>query len=142
MESLISWSKMKQQRYRMRRKNTSHIFKEIVSDWSSPDPEYLRTLIPENRKYGYPVMKVIQALCDTDSVLELRKDFARNMVTALVRIEGKPLGLIANNPRHLGGAIDSTAADKAARFLQLCDAFGLASALFVRYTWIHGRTRL
>ena len=58
-------------------------------------------------------------------VLELRAEFAKNMITALVRIEGKPMGLIANSTRHLGGAIDSDAADKAARFLQLCNAFGL-----------------
>jgi acetyl-CoA carboxylase carboxyltransferase component len=69
--------------------------------------------------------KVITALADTDSVLELRAGFAPGMITALIRIEGKPFGLYANNPMHLAGAIDSTGSDKAARFLQLCDAFGL-----------------
>jgi len=56
-------------------------------------------------------------------VLELRRGFGRGMVTSLIRVEGRPLGVIANNPAHLGGAIDSDGADKAARFMQLCDAF-------------------
>ena len=64
-------------------------------------------------------------MSDVDSVLELRADFAKNMVTALIRIKGRPMGLIANSNRYLGGAIDSDASDKAARFMQLCDAFGL-----------------
>lgn len=100
-------------------------FQGNLTDWTCQDPIKLRNVIPENRKFGYDVLKVIHALCDDDSVLELRANFARNMVTALVRIGGRPMGLIANSPRHLGGAIDSDAADKAARFMQLCDAFGL-----------------
>src|SRR5262249_57072304 len=63
------------------------------------------------------------AMCDIDSVLELRPQFGVGIITALVRVEGRPLGIIANNPMHLGGAIDSDGADKAARFMQLCDAF-------------------
>jgi len=57
--------------------------------------------------------------------MELRPDFGVGMITSLVRVEGRPLGVIANNPVHLGGAIDSDGADKAARFMQLCDAFDL-----------------
>jgi acetyl-CoA carboxylase carboxyltransferase component len=68
---------------------------------------------------------VIETLADESSVLELRREFAPGMITALIRIEGKPFGLIANNPQHLGGAIDSVCGDKAARFMQLCDAFDL-----------------
>ena len=68
---------------------------------------------------------MIDTLADSGSVLELRRDFGVGMVTALVRIEGRPLGIIANNPTHLGGAIDADGADKAARFMQLCDAFDL-----------------
>jgi len=71
------------------------------------------------------VRAVIETLCDTDSVLELRRAWGVGMVTALVRIEGRACGLLANDPAHLGGAIDDAAAEKAARFLQLCDAFGL-----------------
>src|SRR5205814_398606 len=68
---------------------------------------------------------VIDGVADSDSVLELRSQFGLGMVTALVRIEGRPMGLIANNPAHLAGAIDSDGADKAVRFMQLCDAFEL-----------------
>jgi acetyl/propionyl-CoA carboxylase alpha subunit len=95
------------------------------AEWTCADQGELRGLIPENRLRVYDVRRVVETLADTDSVLELRRGFAPGMVTALARIEGKPVGLIANNPLHLAGAIDSTGADKAARFLQLCDAFGL-----------------
>src|SRR5205807_4362378 len=73
----------------------------------------------------YDVRGAIDLLADTGSVLELRREFGVGMVTALVRIEGRPLGLIANNPTHLAGAIDADGADKAARFMQLCDAYDL-----------------
>jgi acetyl-CoA carboxylase carboxyltransferase component len=95
------------------------------SEWDYGDPEALRTLIPENRRQVYDVRTVIEALADTGSVLELRPAFAPGMVTALARVEGRPLGVVANNPTHLAGAIDADGADKAARFLQLCDAFDL-----------------
>ncbi len=87
------------------------------------DQTLLRDLIPTNRKRIYDVRKVIDALLD--DVLELRRGFGLGMVTALARVEGRPLGVIANDPSHLGGAIDAHGADKAARFMQLCDAFGL-----------------
>jgi acetyl-CoA carboxylase carboxyltransferase component len=90
---------------------------------TEPDPDKLRDLIPTNRKRIYDVRAVIDALCD--EVLELRRGFAAGMVTALARVQGHALGVIANNPGHLGGAIDAEGADKAARFMQLCDAFGL-----------------
>jgi acetyl-CoA carboxylase carboxyltransferase component len=83
----------------------------------------LRELIPANRKRVYDIRTVIDALCD--DTLELRRGYAAGMVTVLARIEGRPLGVIANNPAHLGGAIDADGADKAARFMQLCDAYGL-----------------
>ena len=68
---------------------------------------------------------MIDTLCDTGSVLELRRGWGEGMVTALARVGGRALGVLANNPAHLGGAIDVDAADKASRFLQLCDAFDL-----------------
>jgi acetyl-CoA carboxylase carboxyltransferase component len=68
---------------------------------------------------------VIETLADTDSVLELRRGFGPGMVTAFARVDGRPLGVIANNPAHLAGAIDSDGADKASRFMQLCDAFDI-----------------
>jgi acetyl-CoA carboxylase carboxyltransferase component len=100
-------------------------FQGAVAQWRAADQKTLRHLIPENRLRVYDIRAVIGALADTDSVLELRPQFAPGMITALVRIEGHPFGLIANNPMHLAGAIDAPCADKAARFLQLCDAFGL-----------------
>jgi acetyl/propionyl-CoA carboxylase alpha subunit/acetyl-CoA carboxylase carboxyltransferase component len=100
-------------------------FQGTLADWACADQRELRRLIPENRLRVYDVRKVISSLADIDSVQELRPSFGLGMVTALIRIEGRPLGLIANNPAHLGGAIDAEAADKAARFIQLCDAHGL-----------------
>ncbi|HEY9119853.1 MAG TPA: carboxyl transferase domain-containing protein, partial [Marinobacter sp.] len=91
----------------------------------SADQRELRHLVPENRLRVYDMRKVISTLADQDSVLELRKHFAPGVITALVRIQGKAFGVIANNPTHLGGAIDASGADKAARFMQLCDAHGL-----------------
>jgi acetyl-CoA carboxylase carboxyltransferase component len=100
-------------------------FQGPVASWDCVDQRLLRTLVPENRKRVYDVRTVLDALADRDSVLELRPRFGTGMITALARVEGRPLGVIANNPMHLGGAIDSDGADKAARFLQLCDAFDL-----------------
>jgi len=100
-------------------------FQGAVKDWTCADQRNLRHLIPENRLRVYDIAAVIEAVCDSGSVLELRAGFAPGMITALVRIEGQPFGLIANNPVHLAGAIDGPCADKAARFLQLCDAFGI-----------------
>jgi acetyl-CoA carboxylase carboxyltransferase component/biotin carboxyl carrier protein len=100
-------------------------FQGPVRDHRASDQRLLRGIIPENRKRIYDVRQVIETLADVGSVLELRKAFGLSMITALARIEGRPLGIIANNPVHLAGAIDSQAADKAARFMQLCDAFDL-----------------
>ncbi len=100
-------------------------FQGRVADSGGPDPRALRHAVPENRLRSYDVRAVVRGLADHDSVLELRAGFGRGMVTALVRIGGRPLGLVGNDPRHLGGAIDPDAADKAARFMQLCDAHGL-----------------
>lgn len=87
--------------------------------------DQLRTVIPINRVKAYDVRKVIELMFDVDSVLELRSGFGLGMITALARVQGKPVGVIANNPHHLSGAIDSDGADKAARFMQLCDAFDI-----------------
>jgi len=100
-------------------------FQGPVDDWSSADQRLLRRAIPENRVRAYDIRKLIELLADDGSVLELRPRFGLAMVTALARIEGRPVGIIANNPQHLGGAIDSDASDKAARFLQVCEAFDI-----------------
>jgi acetyl-CoA carboxylase carboxyltransferase component len=98
-------------------------FQGTILGWDCCDQRLLRRAIPENRMRAYDVRTVIRDLADTGSVLELRAGFGAGIITALIRIEGRPLGVIANNPHHLGGAIDAPAADKAARFVQLCDAF-------------------
>jgi acetyl/propionyl-CoA carboxylase alpha subunit len=100
-------------------------FQGPTPDWTAADQRELRHLVPENRLRVYDVRKVIETLADTDSVLELRAGFGHGIVTAFARIEGRPMGVIANNPAHLGGAIDSDASDKASRFMQLCDAFDI-----------------
>jgi acetyl/propionyl-CoA carboxylase alpha subunit/acetyl-CoA carboxylase carboxyltransferase component len=100
-------------------------FQGAVADWKAPDQRLLRRAIPENRLRVYDIRSVIDLLADEGSVLEIRRDFGVGMITAFIRIEGKPFGLIANNPKHLGGAIDAPAGDKAARFMQLCDAFDI-----------------
>lgn len=100
-------------------------FQGPIADWTCADQRLLREAIPENRLRVYDIRRVIEMLVDQDSMLELRRAFAPGLITALVRIEGKPFGLLANNPMHLGGAIDAQAGDKAARFMQLCDTFGL-----------------
>ena len=100
-------------------------FQGSLPTWTAPDQRRLRHAIPENRLRVYDVRALINGLVDEGSFLELRGGFAAGMVTGLVRVEGRPMGLIANDPRHLGGAIDCEGAEKAARFLQLCDAFAL-----------------
>ena len=100
-------------------------FTGIAVDWSCGDQDRLRHLVPENRSRVYDVRAVIDAMFDTRSVLELRRGWAPGIVTSLARVEGRPLGVVANDPAHLGGAIDVDGADKGARFLQLCDAFDL-----------------
>jgi len=100
-------------------------FQGATSQWSCADQRLLRSLVPENRLRVYDVRAVVETLADEGSVLELRRGFGHGMVTALARIEGRPVGIVANNPTHLAGAIDSDGADKATRFMQLCDAFDL-----------------
>jgi acetyl-CoA carboxylase carboxyltransferase component len=100
-------------------------FQGTTSQWEAADQLRLRDLIPENRKRAYNVRTVIKALADTDSFLELRPKFGPGMVTGLLRIEGRPFGVIANNCMHMAGAIEAEGADKAARLMQLCNVHGL-----------------
>ena len=95
------------------------------TDWEAHDQAAMRDVVPENRKRIYEVRDAITTLADVDSTLELRPNFGKAIVTTLARIEGRPVGIIANDPGHLGGAIDADSADKGARFMQLCDAHGL-----------------
>ena len=100
-------------------------FQGTTAAWAEADPALLRSVLPENRLRVYDMRQVMQGVADTGSLLELRAGFGVGIFTALARIEGRPVGLIASNPAHLGGAIDADAADKAARFMQLCNAHGL-----------------
>jgi acetyl-CoA carboxylase carboxyltransferase component len=100
-------------------------FQGPAESWEAAGQEALRDLVPLDRKRVYDVRTVIETLADTGSVLELRAAYGPGIVTALARVEGVPVGVIANSPAHLGGAIDADGADKASRFMKLCDAFGL-----------------
>jgi len=100
-------------------------FQGAIDDWTCADQERLCGVVPLDRLRSYDVRVAIDLLFDTGSVLELRRDFGLGMITALARIEGRPVGVLANNPAHLAGAIDTPGADKAARFMQLCDAHDL-----------------
>lgn len=100
-------------------------FQGDIEHWETSDQRMLRHVVPENRRRAYDIRKVIATLADQDSVLELRPQYAIGIITAFIRIEGKAMGLIANNPKHLGGAIDAEGSGKAARFIQLCNAFNI-----------------
>jgi len=100
-------------------------FQGPVASWNAADQRPLRRAIPENRLRVYDVRHVIETLADEGSFLELRPHFAPGLITSFVRIEGRPMALIANDPRHLGGAVDCDGADKGSRLFQLADAFDL-----------------
>jgi acetyl-CoA carboxylase carboxyltransferase component len=113
-------------------------FQGTVSSWQSPDPMALRAVVPENRLRVYDTRAAMAGLVDCGSLLPLRTAFGVGIHTALARIEGRPVGLLANNPAHLGGAIDAEAADKAARFMQLCNAHGLPIVSLCGHAGLHG----
>ena len=100
-------------------------FQGAQTEWQAPPAEALRHVVPENRLRVYDTRAAMQGIADEGSLLPLRTGFGVGIHTALARIAGRPVGLLANNPLHLGGAIDADAADKAARFMQLCNAHGL-----------------
>ena len=100
-------------------------FQGRTPQWTAPDQRRLRSVVPENRLRVYDTRAAMAALVDEGSLLLLRTGFGAGIHTALARIEGRPVGIMANNPLHLGGAIDAPAADKGARFMQLCNAHGL-----------------
>ncbi len=100
-------------------------FQGPVATWEAADQRGLRHVVPENRLRLYDMREIIDTIADKDSVLEVRRRFGVGVITAFIRVEGRPMGVIANNPHHLAGAIDSDGADKGARFLHLCDAFDI-----------------
>jgi acetyl-CoA carboxylase carboxyltransferase component len=106
-------------------KKVLSIFQGSISDWDCEDQNSLQHLMPEDRRYAYPVRAIINTMADKDSFIELRENDGRGIVTGFIRIEGKPMGLIANDCKVLGGAIDSEASEKAARFIQLCNGYSI-----------------
>ena len=100
-------------------------FQGSIASWAAPDQRGLRHVIPENRLRLYDMRQIIETIADEGSVLEIRPKFGVGLITAFMRVEGRPIGVVANNPYHLSGAVDSDGADKGARFLQLCDAFDI-----------------
>lgn len=100
-------------------------FQGDIQDWTTVQQEVLRELIPQDRRWAYPVRRVIETIADQGSFLELQRIYGRSIITGFIRLEGKPLALIANDCQQLGGAVDAEASEKAARFLQICDAFRL-----------------
>ena len=112
-------------------KNYLSYFQGPIDNWECGDQRELRRSVPENRKRAYDVRSVIDLIADLDSVLEIRREFGAAVVTSFIRVEGRPVGVVANNPLHLGGAIDADGADKSARFMQLCDAFSIPILMLV-----------
>ncbi|MFT4562697.1 MAG: acetyl-CoA carboxylase carboxyltransferase component [Gammaproteobacteria bacterium] len=106
-------------------RQTLGYFQGSTKNWTATDQRSLRHLVPENRLRVYDMRAIVTALADEGSALELRPNYGSGLITSLIRIEGHPFGLIANDSRHLGGAIDGDGGEKGGRFLQLCDAYGL-----------------
>lgn len=100
-------------------------FQGDVAEWQCAPQESLRDAVPEDRRWGYPVRRIIETIADTGSFLELQRIYGRGIITGFIRLEGSPVALLANDCQQLGGAVDATSAEKAARFLQICDAFSL-----------------
>jgi acetyl-CoA carboxylase carboxyltransferase component len=100
-------------------------FQGPIEEWQAAPQDALRDMVPEDRRWGYPVRRIIETLADEGSFVELRRIFGRSIITGFIRIEGRPLALIANDCQQMGGAVDAEASDKAARFLRTCNALGL-----------------
>jgi acetyl-CoA carboxylase carboxyltransferase component len=100
-------------------------FQGPLASWEAHDQRRLRYVVPENRLRLYNMRDALEIIADKGSALEIRPKFGVGIITVLIRVEGPPMGVIANNPHDLAGAVDSPGADKGTRFLQLCDAFDI-----------------
>ncbi len=98
---------------------------EDVTDPADRSCDALLDIVPANPRQAYDVRKVITEIADDGDFFPMKPDWARNLVTGFARFDGRPAGIVANQPMFLGGALDVNAADKAARFVWLCDAFGI-----------------
>ena len=96
-----------------------------VSDPIDRREERLLDVLPESTRSAYDMYEVIKLIVDDGKYLDLKPKWARSIITCLARFGGRPVGIVANNPRQLGGILTSDSADKAARFIQICDAFNL-----------------
>ena len=106
-------------------------FQGPIEPGEAPDQRRMRHIIPENRVRTYDMREIIETLADEDSVLEVRREFGIGVITSFIRVEGQPMGVVANNPAHLAGAVDTPGADKGARFFQLCDAFDIPTVVLM-----------
>jgi len=108
------------------RRYITYLLKDAPSGEPSATAETIDNILPDNRRRAYDMRRVITALADEGSVLELRPHWGTSLITSLVRMGGRTVGVFANQPMSpILGAIDSTAADKMARFIELCDAYGV-----------------
>ncbi|MFZ2051854.1 MAG: carboxyl transferase domain-containing protein, partial [Solirubrobacteraceae bacterium] len=98
---------------------------------TAPAPGSPGANVPSEQRKVYDVRSVISSIVDSGKMIEISPKFARNVVCALARVEGRPVGVLANQPRHLGGVLDVDSAQKAARFVRTCNAFGLPLVVLV-----------
>src|SRR5207247_1267510 len=89
------------------------------------------SIVPENRRRAYDPRKIIGEIFDRESFFEIGRDWGKAVVTGLARIGGRPVGVLANNPNYLGGALDTPACDKQSRFMEFCDTFHLPIVSFI-----------
>jgi acetyl-CoA carboxylase carboxyltransferase component len=109
-------------------------------DWAPPEvpgPDALRLAVPESHRRAYDVLKPLRMVFDADSIFELRPTFARNAITAFARLEGRPVGVIANQPKFFAGTIDAKACEKLSHLVNICDAYGLPVISFIDVPGFH-----
>src|SRR5699024_10126781 len=102
-------------------------------EYTEEDDHYrvdIPEIVPYDTTRPYDIKKVIDEVVDKDSFLELHKDFAKNIVVGFARINGRSVGLVANQPRYMAGGIDIDSSDKAARFIRFCDSFNVPIITF------------
>jgi acetyl-CoA carboxylase carboxyltransferase component len=105
--------------------NTEPVPSRPVSDPVDRRCEELYDIVPTRARRAYDMRDVLKVIVDDGDVFEMKPDWARNVVTALARIGGQPVGIVASQPKVLGGTLDVNSADKSARFVWLCDAYGI-----------------